>query len=327
MNVDVDLSQITALIVDDSRYARSFTKTALQSFGIKTILEAADGPAGMEILAQKPVHLVIVDHDMAPMSGIDFARYVRSGDMAPCVDVILVMVSGDAAKEVVVSARNAGVNEFLVKPMSADSLFRRIRSALCNPKAFVRTETYTGPDRRVMARPPPGVAERRIAPPLPKARPLIAPPGSTLPGGQVVQPVQLPKPKPVERTSRKTFVSGQVIFKEGDRGDQAYVVERGSIDIIKVVDGARVVLGTIGPNGIFGEMALIDNQPRMAAAVAAEETVCMLIPKEALRAQIGKTPDLVILVLETLLQDIRRMGKELGAVRAMIEQRRMGLIP
>ena len=81
MNIDVDLSRITTLIIDDSRYARSFIKTALQSFGIKTILEAGDGPTGLEILGQQPVHLVIVDHDMAPMDGIDFTRFVRAGDM------------------------------------------------------------------------------------------------------------------------------------------------------------------------------------------------------------------------------------------------------
>ena len=86
MNIDVDLSPITALIIDDSRYARSFIKTALQSFGIKTILEAGDGPAGLEILGQQPVHLVIVDHDMAPMDGIDFTRFVRAGDMVACDD-------------------------------------------------------------------------------------------------------------------------------------------------------------------------------------------------------------------------------------------------
>ncbi|TAN61704.1 MAG: response regulator [Magnetospirillum sp.] len=327
MQIDVDLSPITALIIDDSRYARSFIKTALQSFGIRTILEASDGPSGLEILRERAVQLIIVDQDMSPMNGIDFTRYLRSGDLVTCVDIAVLMVSGDAAKEVVVEARNAGVNEFLIKPVSTDSLYRRVRNVLVNPKAFVRTPSFTGPDRRTLSRPPPGVAERRSAPPLPRPPPIVAPPGMVArPGGgtQPAPPITLPKPEPVERTSHRKFGAGQVIFQEGDRGDVAYVIESGRVGIYKTIEGAKVTLGQISTNGVFGEMALIDDEPRMASAVAEEETVCLVIPMAALKAQIGKTPDLVILVLETLLHDIRKMGRELGQVRATLEKKRAG---
>lgn len=329
MQIDVDLRQITALIIDDSRYVRSFIRTALQSFGIRTILEAADGPSGLDILRQREVHLILVDHDMSPMNGIDFTRYLRSGDLVACIGVSVLMLSGDAAKEVVVEARNAGVNEFLVKPVSTESLYRRVRSVLVNPKAFVTTPTFTGPDRRTLSRPPPGVAERRVAPPLPKPPPIVTPAGGLASGAPppaagdgLTPPIALPKPEPVERTSRRKFSAGQVIFDEGDHGDVAYVVESGSVSIYKTVDGAVLTLGQIKANGVFGEMALIDNEPRMASARALEETVCLVIPMAVLQAQIGKTPDLVILVLETLLHDIRKMGRELGQVRSALERRR-----
>ena len=337
MQIDVDLRQITALIIDDSRYVRSFIRTALQSFGIRTILEAADGPSGLDILRQREVHLILVDHDMSPMNGIDFTRYLRSGDLVACIGVSVLMLSGDAAKEVVVEARNAGVNEFLVKPVSTESLYRRVRSVLVNPKAFVNTPTFIGPDRRTLSRPPPGVAERRVAPPLPKPPPIVTPTGVLAPGvvpptaggavppsagGAATSPITLPKPDPVERTSRRKFSAGQVIFDEGDHGDVAYVVESGSVSIYKTVDGAVMALGQIKANGVFGEMALIDNEPRMASARALEDTVCLVIPMAVLQAQIGRTPDLVILVLETLLHDIRKMGRELGQVRSALERRR-----
>ena len=326
MQIDVDLSQISALIIDDSRYARSFIRTALQSFGIKTILEASDGPAGLEILRRQPVQLILVDQDMAPMSGVDFTRYLRSGDLVSCVDVSVLMVSGDAAKEVVVEARNAGVNEFLVKPVSTESLYRRIRNVLVNPKAFVRTASFIGPDRRTLSRPPAGVPERRIAPPLPKPPPIVAPPRPSA-AGATSAPVSAspPKPESNERTGRKKFAAGQLVFEEGERGDVAYVVESGCVSIYKTFDGSHVTLGQIKVNGVFGEMALIDNEPRMASAKAVEDTVCLVIPMAALQAQIGKTPDLVILVLETLLHDIRKMGRELGQVRAALEKKRDGV--
>ncbi|CAA7611861.1 CheY-like receiver [Candidatus Terasakiella magnetica] len=325
MKIDVDLSHITALIIDDSRYARSYIKTALQSFGISTILEASDGPLGLELLGSHAIQLIVTDHDMSPMNGIDFTRYVRSGDMVKCVDVAIIMMSGEAAKEVVFEARNAGVSEFLVKPVSADSLFRRVRAALLNPKAFVQSPAYAGPDRRALSRPPPGVAERRMAPPLPKPAPLAtlitagtAPASAPATGasGPVLRPAA------AERTGRRKFTPGQVIFHEGEHGLEAYVVESGKVGIFKTVDSQRVILGRIGINGVFGEMALIDDEPRMASAMALEDTTCLVLPIGALKAQIGKTPDLVILVLETLLHDIRKMGRELGQVRGALERKR-----
>lgn len=322
MQIDVDLSTITALIIDDSRYARSFIKTGLQSFGIKRVLEAADGPSGLEILRGSQVQLIIIDYDMSPMNGIDFTRYVRSGDLVSCIDVSILMVSGDAAKEVVFLARNAGVNEFLVKPLSTESLYRRIRNAMTNPKAFVQAPTFIGPDRRSLSRPPPGVPERRIRPPLLKPPPIVTPPGMTAQSGAAPVLVSVPRPTVTERTSHKKFMAGQIIFSEGDRGDVAYVVESGRVSIFKTIDENQVVLGRIKANGVFGEMALIDDEPRMASARAEEETTCLVIPMAALKAQIGKTPDLVILVLETLLHDIRKMGKELGQVRTALEKQR-----
>ena len=319
MNTDLDLSSITALVVDDSRYARSFIRTALTSFGLRSVVEAADGPAAFVVLAERPVHLVIVDYEMSPMNGIDFTRLLRSGQAVPCVDVGVVMVSGDASREVVVAARDAGVSEFLVKPLSTESLYRRVRSVLTSPRAFVQAPGFVGPDRRALARPP-AEGERRVAPPLARPRPLLSP-AVLSPAGAVAPP---PPPAPAARTSHRRFAAGATIFAEGDPGDVAYVVEAGRVEIVKTVDGHATRLGLIGPNGVFGEMALIDGEPRMAGARAVEDTQCLIVPMAALRAQIGKTPDLVILVLETLLGDIRRMGRELGVARAALDRRRAG---
>ncbi len=74
------------------------------------------------------------------------------------------MVTGHNNVDKVMRARNAGVNDFLVKPVSAKSVYLRIRSTMENPQPFVRSETYFGPDRRRCARGPPmGVGERRAA--------------------------------------------------------------------------------------------------------------------------------------------------------------------
>ncbi|TAN55993.1 MAG: cyclic nucleotide-binding domain-containing protein [Magnetospirillum sp.] len=314
--VDIDLSPITVLIIDDSRYARSFVKSAVQSFGIRSILEAADGATGIELARDHTVDLVLVDYDMSPMNGVEFTRLVRQGDMVSAPEVPIVMISGMAEKETVIEARLAGVTEFLVKPVSAESLFRRVRSAMTNPRPFVHAPSYIGPCRRTVARRP--ASERRRAPPLPKPKPRIDPP----PVAETGTPKHVPAPPAAnEKTSRKRFKAGDVIFREGDKGDEAYVVLSGRVSIFKDANGEKVVLGELGPNGVFGEMALLDNEPRMASAEAVEDTMCLVIPEPSLKMQVQNTPELVILVLETLLHDIRKLGRELVAARAGLGSR------
>jgi DNA-binding response OmpR family regulator len=62
--------------------------------------------------------------------------------------VPIIMLTGHSEKKRVVSARDAGVTEFLAKPISAKSLYERILNVVANPRPFIRSKTYFGPDRR-----------------------------------------------------------------------------------------------------------------------------------------------------------------------------------
>ncbi|MBR9971395.1 cyclic nucleotide-binding domain-containing protein [Magnetospirillum sulfuroxidans] len=324
MIVDIDLSTITVLVIDDSRYARSFIKSALNSFGARQVVEAGDGPEGVQILRDRKIDLVLVDYEMQPLDGIAFTRLIRIGEIPLCADIPIIMVSGAADMDTVVLARNAGITEFLAKPVSAESLFRRVRNVLLNPRPFVQADPFVGPCRRSMDRPPPEGVNRRLSAPLPKPRPLIEiPPGIAQPMVRkaMAQGAQAAKTGG-ERSSRRRFKAGEPIFAEGDVGDEAYVIESGRVSIFKMVNGDKVVLAELIDNGVFGEMALIDDQPRMAWAEACEDTVCLVLPKAALKSQLNRTPDLVILVLETLLHDIRKMGRELAEARSRVRAKR-----
>ena len=73
--------------------------------------------------------------------------------------------------------------------------------------------------------------------------------------------------------NRKVYYRDDVIFREGEPGDCAYLIERGEIQITKKTpDGDEIELGRLGPGAIFGEMAMIDMQPRMAKATAMIDT-------------------------------------------------------
>jgi hypothetical protein len=69
-----------------------------------------------------------------------------------------------------------------------------------------------------------------------------------------------------EILERRTLKGGDTVFREGEQGSSAFVVQSGEVVITKLIDGEENELATIGVGGIFGEMALIDEQPRMATA-------------------------------------------------------------
>lgn len=119
--------------------------------------------------------------------------------------------------------------------------------------------------------------------------------------------------------SRRTvFAAGELIFTEGDSGLEAYVVESGRVAIFKTVRQTRVELGEIEPGGIFGEMALIDDQPRMASAIAVTETACVVIGKDRLVEQLELAPKGVRVIVGALLGNIRLMGAELAEARIVL---------
>ena len=75
----------------------------------------------------------------------------------------------------------------------------------------------------------------------------------------------------------RTLTAGEVIFGEGDYGDAAYMVRKGAIEIRITVDGEEIVIATLGPGEIFGEMSLIDDQPRAAAARAKTDAELLVV--------------------------------------------------
>jgi CRP/FNR family cyclic AMP-dependent transcriptional regulator len=110
---------------------------------------------------------------------------------------------------------------------------------------------------------------------------------------------------------RKVFYPGQKIFSEGEDGTRAYVVERGLVEIAKEgPDGEERVLGTVAQGGIFGEMALIDNQPRMASARAVQETTCIFISRQTFDEKMRKADPFIRGLLQIFVRNIRNMTQD-----------------
>ena len=92
-------------------------------------------------------------------------------------------------------------------------------------------------------------------------------------------------------TQEKRFAPRQEIFKEGDPGDGVYVVQSGQVQISAVIGtGDRIVFPHVQPGDFFGEMAVLDNQPRSACASAETEAVVCFVPRSELVGLLTHSP-------------------------------------
>ena len=139
---------IRALIVEDNAHMRSLLRALLNSAGIKEVAEAAHGAAALTVLRERKSDLVLSDLAMKPMDGLEFTRQVRNSEHSPNPFVPIIMITGHTERYRVEAARDAGVTEFLAKPITAANLFSRIAEIIERPRPFVRCDSYFGPDRR-----------------------------------------------------------------------------------------------------------------------------------------------------------------------------------
>ncbi|WP_374389346.1 response regulator [Brevundimonas sp.] len=142
------LQSLNVLLVDDNQHMRAIAAAVLYSANIRTVREASDGAAAFEILRQHPIDLAIVDFNMFPLDGVGFTRLVRNSADSPNVYLPIIMMTGHSEKKRVTEARDAGVTEFVVKPITAKAVLDRIEAVVFKPRAFVKTDTYFGPCRR-----------------------------------------------------------------------------------------------------------------------------------------------------------------------------------
>jgi CheY-like chemotaxis protein len=161
--LDALLKQLKVLVIDDNKFSRSLLITQLGNYGIRDVTESGDGVEGLKRLQQDVFHLVLLDYEMTPLNGAEFARLVRRDSTILNQEVPIIMISGYSDLAHVTEARNAGINEFLGKPVSADMLYKRMAYTLLHPRPFVRTERYVGPQQREEKAPPPPEEPRKTS--------------------------------------------------------------------------------------------------------------------------------------------------------------------
>jgi len=157
----IDFNKLRFLICDDNPHMRRILRTLLHSFGAREAYEAEDGATALEMYSHYVPDIVITDWAMPIFDGLELTQMIRqpSANNNPYVPII--MLTGHSEKKRVIAAREAGVTEFLAKPISAKGLYQRVLNVVANPRPFIRTRSYFGPDRRRNANPNYSGPERR----------------------------------------------------------------------------------------------------------------------------------------------------------------------
>lgn len=142
------LGKLAFLVVDDNANMVQIVKTILKSFGVIHIYEASDVAEAFSLVRQYAIDIVLLDYNLGFMDGVEFVKMMRTAADSPNPYLPIIMLTAYTEHHRVEAARDAGVTEFCAKPVTANEIYRKIAEVIERPRAFVRTNSYFGPDRR-----------------------------------------------------------------------------------------------------------------------------------------------------------------------------------
>ena len=129
------LRSLNVLLVDDNQNMRAIAAAVLHSADIRNVHEATEGATAFDLLRRHPIDLAIVDFNMFPLDGVEFTRLVRTSPDSPNTFLPIIMMTGHSERTRVYEARDAGVTEFIVKPLTAKAVLDRINAVIMRPRA------------------------------------------------------------------------------------------------------------------------------------------------------------------------------------------------
>ncbi len=125
----MSVTNMNILIVDDYKTMLRIITNLLRQLGFMNVDEATDGEMALDLMKHKEYGLVISDWNMEPMTGIDLLKAVRANDDKH-KEVPFIMVTAESKTENVIAAKEAGANNYIVKPFNADTLKQKMVSSI-----------------------------------------------------------------------------------------------------------------------------------------------------------------------------------------------------
>ena len=230
---------LRVLIIDSEPQSRSLLKGALRGFPfIKQVQERGQPHAIAEYLVENPVNIIFVDEALEGGDAFELVRTIKADPATARVKFVL--MSSNLNMESRRKGIEVGILGFLSKPFDIQSLDRAIRDAM-------------------------GKVSTNHKETLDKVRKISFFSGFT--DAELVRLLKI--------CHTRKYQSGEAVFRQGDRGDRLYVLLSGEVDIIKRLNDELRPLATMKAGDVFGEMAIVDSEPRSADAIAKSDAMMM----------------------------------------------------
>lgn len=142
------LSRLAVLVVDPLPHMASLVAGMLRICKVREIREVNTLTAALGELKRRQFDVVVLDDGFKDFRSVDFVKKLRASADSPGRDIPIIMMSASPAAAEIKAARDAGVNEFLRKPFSAQHIEMRLNTIVNAPREFIAADAYVGPDRR-----------------------------------------------------------------------------------------------------------------------------------------------------------------------------------
>jgi len=118
-----------------------------------------------------------------------------------------------------------------------------------------------------------------------------------------------------EVTREREYPKNSVILFEDDPGDALYIVSTGQVKVVLIgEDGREVILSVLGDGDFFGEMSLIDDEPRSAHVIAMKDSQLLVLRRDDFQARLEEQPKIALKLLRVLVQRLRRADEKIGGL-------------
>ena len=126
---------LSVLIVDDVNAMRVQIRDLFKSFGFQKVTTANNGEEAKNLIKTKVFHLIMADWHMEPTDGLGLLQYVRSQPSTK--DICFIMITAESVKELVIQAIKAGVDDYLVKPITMNQIESKVHAVLAKKQVLV----------------------------------------------------------------------------------------------------------------------------------------------------------------------------------------------
>ncbi len=160
-NSSINLRDLVILVADPNSYVRRVVNGMLRGFGANKVIEVDHSTGLFQALSNQKIDILLCDMRLPPHGGLKLTRTIRRNSDNENRTLPILLMSSETSESTIKNARDAGANIVVAKPMSPSGLYDRLGWIVFNPRPFVDTATYFGPDRRFKIEGYPGGVGRR----------------------------------------------------------------------------------------------------------------------------------------------------------------------